>query len=290
MPPAAASSAPVCDDLRGNGAVVSAVAIWGVTLPLTKVALDDFTAIQVAFLRLVFALPILLVLARRLGGLRISLRLAVPLCLTGFVGYFVFTNLGLERTSASAAALVQAATPAMTAALAAAALNERPGRTATVGILLAVAGAAVLAWGTVQVESGVGLLFLLLSTLSWSAYTVLGHRWGRRQSAAGATAVPALLAVAGFAPVVAGDSWGGASAGIWVLVIGTGVFGTGVAYVLWNFGVARVPAARAGVYTNLAPVVALVVAGLALDEAIGARAAVGGAIVIAGAALATARP
>ncbi len=275
-------------DLRGNAALAGAVTIWGVTLPLTKVALDDFTPVQVAFLRLAFALPILLPLAWQ-GSFRISLRLAIPLCLTGFVGYFVFTNLGLERTSASTAALVQASTPVLTAVLAALVLAERPGRKATAGIALAAAGAVVLAWGTLEVESRLGLLFLLLSTLSWAAYTVLGRRFRARHSATAATAVPALLAVLGFAPVVAGDPWGGASAGIWVLVILTGIMGSGIAYILWNSGVARVPAARAGVYTNLAPVVALVVARVALGETISARAAAGGAIVILGAALATAR-
>jgi drug/metabolite transporter (DMT)-like permease len=276
------------EELRGNGALVAAVLIWGVTLPLTKVALDDFSPVQVAFLRLVFALPILVLIARP-SGARISLRLAVPLCLTGFVGYFVFTNLGLDRTSASTAALIQATTPVLTALLAAAALGERPGRTGAAGIALAAIGAVILAWGTVAVESELGLLFLLLSTLSWATYTVLGRRFRNRQSAATATAVPAFLAVLGFAPVVASEQWGGASAGIWILVLVTGVFGSGVAYIMWNFGVARVPASRAGVYTNLAPVVALVVARLALGETIGVRAAIGGGIVILGAALATAR-
>jgi drug/metabolite transporter (DMT)-like permease len=275
-------------DLRGNAALAGAVIIWGVTLPLTKVALDDFSPVQVAFLRLAFALPILIPLAWQ-RGFRISLRLAIPLCLTGFVGYFVFTNLGLERTSASTAALVQASTPVLTAVLALLALGERPGRKAAVGILLAAAGAVVLAWGTLQVESRLGLLFLLLSTLSWAAYTVLGRRFRERHSAAGATALPALLAVIGFAPVVAAEPWGGASAEIWVLVALTGIMGSGIAYILWNTGVARVPAARAGVYTNLAPVVALAVARLALGETISVRAAAGGAIVILGAALATTR-
>jgi len=280
------------DQLRRNGALLGAVAIWGVTLPLTKVALDDFTPIQVAFLRLVFALPVFLVVAARRGrrSMRISPWLAVPLCLTGVVGYFVFTNLGLDRTSASTTALVQAATPALTAILAVALLHERPGRAAGAGILLAVAGAAVVAWGTVQVESPAGVAFVFLSALSWALYTILVRRYGDRQSAVGATVVPLLLATVGFAPVAGLEPWGGAAAGIWLLVAVTGFFGSGIAYVLWNFGVARVPAARAGVYTNLAPVIALVVARLALDESVGARAVVGGTIVIAGALLATSRP
>ncbi len=280
------------DQLRRNGALLGAVAIWGVTLPLTKVALDDFTPIQVAFLRLVFALPVFLVVVARRGrrSMRVSPWLAVPLCLTGVVGYFVFTNLGLDRTGASTAALVQAVTPALTAFLAVAVLRERPGLTARSGIVLAVAGAAVVAWGTVHVESGLGLLFLFVSALSWAVYTILGRRYGDRQSAVGATVVPLVLATVGFAPVAGLETWSGASAAIWLLVAVTGFFGSGIAYVLWNFGVAHVPATRAGVYTNLAPVIALVVAWLALDESIGLRAVVGGAIVVAGAVLATSRP
>jgi len=76
-------------------------------------------------------------------------------------------------------------------------LRERPGLTARAGIVLAVAGAAVVAWGAVQVESGLGLLFLFLSALSWAVYTILGRRYGDRQSAVGATVVPLVLATVG---------------------------------------------------------------------------------------------
>src|SRR5438105_691540 len=83
-----------------------------------------------------------------------------------------------------------------------------------------------------------------------------------------------------------------ASASVGALVQGIapvllGFFGSGLAYVTWNFGIARVPAARAGVYSNLVPVVALLVAWLALGESVGWRQALGGAVVVLGALLAS---
>lgn len=277
------------DHLRGIAAVMGAIVIWGVTFTLTKLALRWFAPAETAFLRQLFALPVLLALARREGGLDVSVRLIVPLSATGMVGFFLFTNLGLERASASTGALVQGSAPVMTALLAAGVLRERLGPRVVAGIALAVSGAALLAWGVLRVESLLGLAFLFLGAMSWSVYTVLGRHLGGRITAAGATAVPGLLAATVFAFGPLFEDWAGARASVWLLVACVGFFGSGVAYMLWNYGIARVEAARAGVYSNLVPVVSVLVAWLALGESVGGREAVGGAVVIAGAVLASSR-
>lgn len=277
------------EELRGTAAVIGAVAIWGVTFSLTKTALHHFAPVEVAFLRSVFAIPPLLYLAWLTGRLRAPLRLALPLSLTGMVGFFLFTNLGLDRASASVGALVQGTAPVLTALLAAAFLGERPGRRVALGIALAVSGAAVLAWGALRVESPLGLLFLALSALSWAIYPVLIRRYRERLTPAEAVVVPSLLSTAAFAAGPAFEDWTSAGPGPWLLVAAIGFFGSGVAYLLWSFGVARIPATSAGVYSNLFPVVSVVVAAAALGESLGAREALGGTIVISGAVLASTR-
>jgi drug/metabolite transporter (DMT)-like permease len=57
---------------------------------------------------------------------------------------------------------------------------------------------------------------------------------------------------------------------------------------MWSYGIARVPAARAGVYSNLVPVVAVVLAWAALGESLSSRQLMGGAVVLVGAVLASA--
>jgi uncharacterized membrane protein len=104
-----------------------------------------------------------------------------------------------------------------------------------------------------------------------------------------ASVLPVCLSVVVFAFGPLFESWQPARPGPIAFAAALGFFGSGVAYVLWSYGIARVPAARAGVYTNLVPVVALLIAWLGLGESLTARQTLGGAVVIAGAVLASTR-
>ena len=270
----------------GTVAVLSAAAVWGVTFTLTKPALDHFGPLQVAFLRTVFALPVLWYLHRRSGEALPPLRVAVPFAATGLVGYFLFTNYGLERTSAVAGAVLQGAGPALTALLAVGLLDERPDAAVVLSVTLAGAGVAVLAVGGAGSGSTpVGIALLFCATLSWAVYTVLGRRWSRSHSAIQRSFLPAVLAAVALAIPAGLEGRPHAPASDWLLVVFLGAVGGGLAYPLWNVGVARITASAAGVLSNASPVVALVVAWAALGEPVGARQAAGGALVIAGALL-----
>src|SRR5204862_357812 len=110
----------------------------------------------------------------------------------------------------------------------------------------ALAGAAVLAWGAIHVTSALGLVFLFLSAASWSAYTVIGRSIGHRVTALQATVLPVTLSVVVFAFGPLFEDWRPGGTGPLVLAVALGFFGSGLAYVTWNFGIARVPAARGG--------------------------------------------
>lgn len=276
--------------LPSVAALAAASIVWGLTFVFAKSALDDFSALEAAFLRLLFAVPLLVPLAWAHGGLRAPLRLTAPLAATGMVGYFVFTHLGLERASVSAGAFIQALAPVLTVVLAVALLRERPTRGLAAGIALAVVGACLLAWDAVRLEAPLGLAFFFLGTLAWALNTVLVHRFADRLSALAATTLPTILGTAVLAPLALAGWQSSAGLRAWLLVAALGVAGGGVGFVLWNYGVARVPASYAGVFTNLPPVVAVFAATLFLNDDVTAREGLGGAIVIAGALVASARP
>lgn len=270
----------------GTLALLGAASIWGVTFTLTKPALHHFGPLQVAFLRTVFALPVLAYLHRRSGESLPSLRAAMPFAATGIVGYFLFTNYGLERTSAVAGAVLQGAGPALTALLAVALLGERPDAAVAASVALAGAGVAVLAAGGSSVGSTpVGIVLLFCATLSWALYTVLGRRGSQTHSAIQRSFLPGVLAAVALAVPAGLEGRPHAPPSAWLLLAFLGAVGGGLAYPLWNVGVARITASAAGVLSNASPVVAVVVAWAALGEPVGGRQALGGALVIAGALL-----
>jgi len=207
-------------NLRGSAAIVCAIVIWGATFVGSKVALRHLAPSELAFLRQAFGVLVLLWFAS-VGG------------------------------------LVQGLAPVVIAVLAVAFLRERLTTRIMAGIVLALIGAVLLAWGTLHVESTVGLIFLFLSVVCWSAYTVIGRHLGDRITAVQAAVLPVCLSVVVFAFGPLFEPWTTAPAGTFALAAVLGFFGSGIAYVVWSYGIARVPAARAGVYSNLVPVVAV---------------------------------
>ena len=80
------------------------------------------------------------------------------------------------------------------------------------------------------------------------------------------------------------------SSQVWLAVIAQGIFATTAAYIFWNFGLARVPASRAGVFLNLEPLVGTILGLAILHESLGAFGILGGALILSSAAYFSRRP
>jgi drug/metabolite transporter (DMT)-like permease len=69
----------------------------------------------------------------------------------------------------------------------------------------------------------------------------------------------------------------------WLAVAAQGVLATAVAYLLWNWGMARLPAAKAGIFFNMEPLVGTLLGVLVLNERLGRMTIFGAAMIICGA-------
>jgi drug/metabolite transporter (DMT)-like permease len=67
-------------------------------------------------------------------------------------------------------------------------------------------------------------------------------------------------------PSLLSTDFSAVSTGAWFGVLFSGVFGIGVAYLLWYRGVQRLGNSRTAVYSNLVPVAALITAWIWLGE------------------------
>lgn len=70
----------------------------------------------------------------------------------------------------------------------------------------------------------------------------------------------------------------------WLAVAEQGLLATAVTTLLWNWGLKRVPASRAGIFVNLEPLVGAVLGVVVLHDVLGSLALVGGVLIIGGAA------
>ncbi len=204
--------------------------------------------------------------------------------------------LGTDLASAHDGALLTTVTPVFVVPLAWLLLGERPGFRVVGGMLLALAGVALVvatqSSGDASSAGGVPLLgdaLLLASALAWALFTVVGAPLARRFSALTASTAATLWSIPMLVPLAALElalrpggpdlsfSWGEVGA---VLYLGWGA--TALAWLLWYRGVARLPAGIAAIYFFAQPVVGGLLAGLLLHETLSAGFWLGGAVLAMG--------
>ena len=275
---------------------VAAVCMWGLAPVATRAAVAELAPLPLVVLRAIIAglvcLPWSASVLRRLdrpGALR-----AVAAGLLGMVGYNLPVALGVQWLPASTAALVLATEPVWILVLTRLFLGQRAPRWAWTGSAVALAGVAAIA-GPDAVPGGsggrtlAGLGLVLLGTLLFGAYTIvlrpLSTVYGPRAATAISTtagAVPYLAFAGMLTPhrlvTVPGIFWGE----LIFLALGSSVVGM----LLWNLSVARIGSTRAGLLLFLEPLVGVTGSLAFLGEHLSSASITGGALVMAGVAVA----
>lgn len=273
---------------------------WGGTFIAGRVLAQGVPHLTAAAARFVIAGACLAAVAWHVeGGLpRLTPTQAAWTALLGLTGIFlynVFFFAALGRLQAGRTALIIALNPVVTALAMAVLLRRSPSASRWAGIAIALAGAAVvvsrgdlalLAAGSI----GAGEALMFCGVCAWAAYTIIGQRALRGLTPIAATTYASLW---GGAMLTAGAltelprldasmlTWTNAAA-----VAYLGVFGTVVAFIWYYQGVQAIGPARTAVFTNLVPVFGVALAALLLGEAVTGSMLIGGALVIAGVALA----
>ena len=268
-------------------ALAVAGALWGLTVPLSKLGLDWLGAAWLAVVRFAIAAPLLALFARR--GLRQAL--TPKIVFAGAAGYglvIVLQNAGIERTSVSHAALIVGAVPVLVAVIAATTRRSRTGPLAWAGSLVALAGVAFVAGGGGAGTSVGGDLLVLLSVTGSAAFIVAQPSLLAGRDPAAVTAVQ--LGAGGMAALPLAIVFEGAPPAPVALepvvaVLLLALTGTLLAFWLFAWAQARVPAALAGAFVNLEPLVGALTGAVVFQDAFGVAQVVGGVAILAGIAL-----
>lgn len=273
-----------------------AIVFWGISFVATKAALAEVSPITVIFTRFAIGVAVLyLILAFRRAPL-VPPRDAVPMLLVmGFVGVFVHQLLqsyALTMTSAVNTGWLIGITPIWSALFAAAFLRERFGAIKVAGLVVGFLGALIvitrgeMSGAVLQLPSTRGDLMIVLSTLNWSVYTVLGHRTIRAIGPARATAGGMLFGTIMLAPFFLVSEkwheWSRLSSIGWVAILFLGIACSALGYLFWYGALEKIEASRVAAFLYLEPLVALVAAVALLREPVTAPTIAGGLVVLAG--------
>ncbi len=277
-------------------ALLITMLIWGtsaVFMRTTALTLAPENALALRYVvLLLMVVPGLLIT----GSWRIAREHWPRLILTG-VGMFGsswFTIQGFARVAAGLGTVISMVEPIIIALLFWAVLREPLTSRIWAGLFVSLIGAAVLFWpditaSTANPVDAVGILFLLAAPTSWAVYTIGSKPLLSRYSGFAITGWSMLLA----APLIllmASKSYAElvstTSPRTWAELVFLAAFNSLLGAVLWGYGTRHLPGAAVGSFLYLLPVIAVAAAYLILGEPITPWLVAGGAIMLAGVALA----
>jgi drug/metabolite transporter (DMT)-like permease len=281
---------------RAWTAAAVSIVLWATAFPAIRAAVRSYDPTTLTTARLVVASVCLAVVAPFVHIPRPRLRDAplLVLCgLLGMAGYQLLLNWGEETVAAGTASLLVAGAPAYSVVLAALVLHEPLTARRIRGMGLALLGAAMIALGSGgRLHLELGTLLVIGAALALGTYHVAHRPLLVRYPAVAvvcyATWSASLLTLPLLATVSA--PFAEADAGSMAAVAFLGVGPSAIAFVTWAYAVHRLGVSAAATSLYLVPAVALPVAGLTLGEVPHAIELTGGALAIAGVAVANRRP
>lgn len=267
--------------------------IWAINFVVVKYATHVFNPVAFTGLRVGTAAAFLVAFAFARGGFALSRHDVLRLLFLGVIGnglYQLFFIHGLARTRAGNAALIVGAAPAFIALVARARGLERVKRMTLAGIALSVIGVGLVIAGSAASSNGqatiLGSVLVFLGVLCWTVYTIVLQPYTKRIDVIQLSAVTMVggavpLLFASMPALVATD-WTSIGAGGWLALFYSSVISMGVAYFFWYRGLRVLGPTRSAVYTNLQPIVALLVAWAFLGEIPTTFQGIGAVTIIAG--------
>jgi drug/metabolite transporter (DMT)-like permease len=282
----------------GAAAVLLLVAnvVYATSYVVTRVVLDDVPPAMLALLRLAVSGAVLLPLVRPAAaasasaaghGARVFWMGAL-----GFAAAYALSHWGIAHSSATNAALLIVVEPLTLVVLGPLLLGEQLTRREAAGAALAVAGAVLVVLDGVPgvtleiLPRWRGDILLVLAGVAYAAYSLLGRTVLTGGNAAAITTRSIIWGALTLTPLAALEWAGGGRPSVTPsAIVGTlylALVITAGGYLVWNWALARVEAARAAPFLTIQPLVGALLAALVLDEPVTRFTAIGGGLVILG--------
>jgi drug/metabolite transporter (DMT)-like permease len=266
--------------------------IWGIPYLLIRVAVRELSPEMLVFARTSIAALLLVPVAAGRGELGPVIRRWPALLVFAAVEIalpWVLLSSAETHVSSSLAALMIAAVPLVGAAIARTTGDrERLGFASTTGLLVGVAGVAVLVGFDLGGASATALVELALVVVGYAVGPLLLARYLAGLPALGVIAVSLGISALVYAPIAAFSIPDGVPSGrVLGSVAGLAIVCTAVAFILFFALIGEIGPVRATVITYVNPAVAALLGVTILDESFTVSMGFGFALVLLGSALAT---
>ena len=255
---------------------------WGGTFVAGRIIAPDIGPFSGSFLRFVFASALLLMVSHSLeGGLpRLKRSQIIPALLLGLTGVFAYNALflaGLKTVSAGRASIIIANNPVFLALFSLLIFKEHLNIRRAGGIVLSLIGAVIaitrgnpaMIW---QGAVGVGELLIFGCVASWVSYSLIGKKMMQDMSPVSAVTYSSIFGAVFLSfPAYMEDithTFTHYSVLTWMCILYLALFGTVLGFTWFYQGIKTIGPTRSGVFINVVPISAILLAFIILDEAL----------------------
>lgn len=280
--------------LRSYLLLIFCVTAWGSNFVFGKMLVAEFSPLFLSAMRLLFIVLFLLIWSRgRLKMPKLSRTDWILLAILGVVGVFInqwsFYK-GLVTADPTTSALILALTPITTTLLAALFLKESLTGRMAIGSVIGTSGVLFVIYTGADLHFDVGILWIVLTMLTFATSIILVRLLGHRLPPLVTTLVSNLIGFGSMLPFVLisiPTATVSTSLSSWLLLFVTAVVMHGIVTLIWNSQLQKVGAAKAAMFANLEPFIAMLFGLLLLAKPVTAVQFFGAILIIAGVTLTT---
>lgn len=280
--------------LRSYLLFIICVTVWGSNFVFGNILVKQFSPLFLVMARLLFISLFLLCYTRvRHRFVPVRKQEWQLLILLGIIGVFInqwsFYQ-GLQTADPTTSALILALTPITTALLAALFLKETLTVNMLAGSLVAISGVFLVVYNGARLEFNIGHLWIFITMITFAISIVLVRLLARRLPPIITTVYSTLIGFGTMVPVVLANGTGWTisyEAWAWVLLIFTAILMHGMVTLIWNSQLQKVGAAKAAMFSNLEPFVAMIVGYVILGQLVTSQQLFGSLFIVGGVTLAS---
>ncbi len=251
---------------------------WGCTFVAYKIANISLEPLAIVFIRLMISIPFLFLFAWLSGRMmkirKEDFKLIILLAIAEPFVYFIGEAFGLSLVSSTMGAIIISTIPLFMPIAAYLFLRERLSLTNIIGLIISFGGVIMVVLASEGKFSGniKGILLMFFAVLSAVAYTIFAKKLIHRYNGIIITAWQSTLGAIMFLPLflifevdriditsISPDSF-------WS-VLYLAIFGSGLCFILFTYGLRELGASKANVFANLIPVVTAILSFFLLKEA-----------------------
>lgn len=207
------------------------------------------------------------------------------------VNQFLFLT-SIELTTPPNVALAYALSPAFVLVIAIIFLKESSSLKKIIGVVIAVIGTVLVIFERgIELSSDhfLGNMLILVASLSWSLYTILGRDFSRKYGAIQSTAMTMITGYLLYIPIfifIPVDSVVGDLSFVqWLEVAYLGLFTSVLGYALWYYALTKTEASKVAVFNNIQPVLTTILAVIFFGQQLSILFIIGGILIIIGVVL-----